>query len=101
MHLFDEMEKTFPELEKVYEELLVQQSDFLNLQTVMKAAKEETAYFAMKTFLTEDCILLKLFECAGFSHRWKMAHTLVEWMLFSRRIRQSCINRADRLPAQE
>lgn len=101
MQLFDEMEKTFPELEKVYEELLAQQADLLNLQTVMKAVKEETAYYALKTFLTEGSILLQLFQSAGFSNCWKMAQTLVEWMIFSKRIRQSAINRADISPAQE
>ena len=101
MKLLDEMEKTFPELEKVYDEILLQHREQLDFWHVMKAAKDETACYAMEAFLKEGSALLEWFECAGFSSRWKMAQTLTEWMLFWKCANQNVLSRSGNAPVQE
>ena len=101
MHLFKEMEKTFPTMEKVYRNLLAARYDGLSKQEIYDKAREAAVSCAIYCYLDEGSKLHKLFLRAGITDRRVMGYYIFERMLLNKRFNESRFNRADTSPAQE
>lgn len=85
MLLFDEMEKTFSELEKVYDAMLWGWKENLNIKKVFEEAESLTIDYAIAAFLDDGSTLHSLFLRAGITKKRTMGYYLVKWMLINKR----------------
>ena len=85
MLLFDEMEKTFPYLEKVYQTQLDERDDWLNYKLKYEEAATIVMFTAKENFLQEGSKLHTLFLQAGIKEKNAMAFHLFKWMQINMR----------------
>lgn len=101
MLLFDEMEKTFPYLEKVYRTQLEEKGDYLDYRMAYQEAVEIVLFITMERFLKEDGLLYRLFLQAGITEKRAMAYHVFKWMQLNMHFSKNAISRADTSPVQE
>ncbi len=88
MLLFDEMEKTFPVLEKVYRMQLEEWDDWLNCKLKYEEAAEIVVFYAIENYLREESTLHALFLRAGITEKRAMGYHLYKWMLMNMRFNE-------------